>query len=397
MVFLKEREKVAEAVKFRLGGVNPWIVGGVAGVGLLTLIIGIRQFLSAAPPSQPNNQAAMTAAQPIKITALGRLEPQGEVITISGAQGDRIGQLLVEEGEQVKKGQVLLYLDTYPERLAERNLAADQLQEAQARLAAETQLGEAQIAEAQSRVSQVSEPKLAEIQAQEATIKRLQAELEAKQREYQRFLQLQQSGAVSLQDMEDRAILVETSQEELRTAQANLMRLKNQKRTDTVNAEDQLRSAQANLTRSQAQILVNSAASNLKLAEARLQRTIMRAPQDGQILKIFSRAGEAIGDDGILQLGNTSQMYAVAEVYETDVPRVKVGQPATITSPALKQPIPGQVSYVGLLIAKNDVLDTDPAAKTDIRVVEVKIRLENSQAVAGLTNLQVEVAIEPQG
>ncbi|MEO1397193.1 MAG: HlyD family secretion protein, partial [Cyanobacteria bacterium J06634_5] len=47
-------------------------------------------------------------------------------------------------------------------------------------------------------------------------------------------------------------------------------------------------------------------------------------------------------------------------------------------------------------IFKRDVLGTDPLADTDGRVVEVKIRLDpdDSQAIAGLTNIQVDVTIQ---
>lgn len=377
------------------GGINPWLMGGVVGLGLLTLILSIRQLLSS--PASPPAPVVSEAKPPLseKISALGRLEPEGESIVLSGMLGERIGKLLVKEGDNVQPGQVLLYLDSYPERLAERNLAADQLAEAQNRLQAETQLGEAQIAEARSRLNQVTQPKLAQMQAQKATIKRIAAELASSQREYQRFQQLHQAGAVSLQELEDKELIVRSRTEELEAAQATLSQISNEKQTNAANAEEQLRSAQANLTRSQAQILVNSAKRNLELAEARLQRTIIRAPRAGQILKIYTWAGEAIGTDGILKMGNTQQMYAVAEVYETDVPRIQVGQPARISSPAFPQPISGQVAHIGLLIAKNDVIDTDPTAKTDARVVEVKVRLDDSRIVAGLTNLQVEVTIEP--
>ncbi|MDS3861638.1 ABC exporter membrane fusion protein [Thermosynechococcaceae cyanobacterium BACA0444] len=382
---------------FSLKGMNPWLMGSLVGLGLLTLMVSLRQ-LTSPPASTPNPAISQTKPRPSeKISALGRLEPEGESIVLSGTPGERIGKLLVKEGDFVQPGQVLLYLDSYPERLAERNLAADQLAEAQKRLQAETQLGEAQIAEARSRLDQVTQPKLAQMRAQKATIQRIAAELASSQREYQRFRQLSQAGAISQQLLEDKELIVRSRTEELEAAQATLSQISNEEQTNAVNAQDQLRSAQANLSRSQAQILVNSTKRNLELAEARLQRTIIRSPRAGQILKIYTWAGEAIGTDGILQLGNTKQMYAVAEVYETDVPRIKVGQPALIKSPAFPQPISGQVAQVGLLIAKNDVIDTDPAAKTDVRVVEVKIRLDDSRIAAGLTNLQVEVVIDPSG
>ena len=40
-----------------------------------------------------------------------------------------------------------------------------------------------------------------------------------------------------------------------------------------------------------------------------------------------------------------------------------------------------------------DILGTDPIAKTDARVVEVYIKLDNAEAVSGYTNMQVEVEI----
>ncbi len=91
----------------------------------------------------------------------------------------------------------------------------------------------------------------------------------------------------------------------------------------------------------------------------------------------------------------TDAMYAVAEVYETDVQRVRIGQRATVSSPALAAPLSGTVDRIGLKIGKKDVLSVDPAAKTDARVVEVRILLDDAAAAAGLTNLEVDVAIAP--
>ena len=88
-------------------------------------------------------------------------------------------------------------------------------------------------------------------------------------------------------------------------------------------------------------------------------------------------------------------MYAIAEVYETDISRVREGQQATITSPALPAPLTGRVEKVGLQVGKMDILDADPVAKTDARVVEVKIRLDDAPDSPLLTYLQVKVEISP--
>ena len=99
-------------------------------------------------------------------------------------------------------------------------------------------------------------------------------------------------------------------------------------------------------------------------------------------------------------MGQTSQMVAVAEVYESDVRKLKVGQSATITSEsgAFSQNLRGTVSSIGLQIGKQDVLNTDPAADSDSRVVEVKIAIDptDSTTVSGLTNSKISVKINTQ-
>jgi HlyD family secretion protein len=88
-------------------------------------------------------------------------------------------------------------------------------------------------------------------------------------------------------------------------------------------------------------------------------------------------------------------MYAIAEVYETDVGRVREGQRARVTSHALPAPLAGEVEWVRPKVQKLDELGTDPAARKDARVVEVKVRLDDPAAAAAFTNLQVDVEIEP--
>jgi HlyD family secretion protein len=139
------------------------------------------------------------------------------------------------------------------------------------------------------------------------------------------------------------------------------------------------------------------ARADLRRAQAELARTRVRAPFDGQVIEVHARDGERVDGEGIVELGRTQEMYAVAEVYETDVARVRVGRRATVRSPALVRPLRGSVDRVGLRIGKLDALGTDPAARTDARVVEVEVRLDagESELASSLTHLQVEIEIEP--
>ena len=133
----------------------------------------------------------------------------------------------------------------------------------------------------------------------------------------------------------------------------------------------------------------------LRRAQAELERAQVRAPFTGQVLVIHARAGERVGSDGVLELGRTDEMFAVAEVYEADVGRVQVGQAARVTSPALSHPLEGTVERVALKVRKQDALGTDPAARKDGRIVEVEIRLADASEAAAFTNLQVEIQLGP--
>lgn len=149
--------------------------------------------------------------------------------------------------------------------------------------------------------------------------------------------------------------------------------------------------------RDEHQLALDVARADLRTAEADLERNKVRSPIDGQVIEVHARDGERVNGEGIVELGATHDMYAVAEVYETDIARVKLGHHASVRSPALPRPLRGEVDRIGLKIGKLDALGTDPAARTDARVVEVEIRLapDDVPLAAPFTHLQVEIAFEP--
>lgn len=321
--------------------------------------------VQANPPQATTTETVAEAPVVRNVTSLGRVEPKGEVIEISGTSGSRISQLLVSEGQQVKEGQILAYLENYGEKLAEKNLAASQLAEATFRYDSVTKYGDAQIQEAMTRIEQIKQPQSFEIKAQEAQVKQLSAEEASARKDYERNKFLKEQGAVSGQVLDEYAVAYFSKKAELENAQAVLEQFTATRSQDLKNAEAQLASAQASLAQTQSEIEVKSAQDNLELAKARLELTMIRAPRSGRVLDIVAHSGEVIDEEGILQLGDTEQMYVVAEVYESDIGKIKLGQKAIISDSSLPRSIQGTVAQISSQISKNDVLDNDPAADTE--------------------------------
>lgn len=137
------------------------------------------------------------------------------------------------------------------------------------------------------------------------------------------------------------------------------------------------------------------ALADLAAAKAKLELSVVRSPLRAQVLEIHAYPGERVGPEGVMELGRTDRMYVVAEVYETDIAHVKVGQVAKIRTTAIDEELLGKVERISLKVGRLDVIGADPIAKTDARVVEVFILLDDSAAVSGYTNMQVKVEIQP--
>ena len=61
---------------------------------------------------------------------------------------------------------------------------------------------------------------------------------------------------------------------------------------------------------------------DLVSAKANLDQTYVKAPQNGVIFDIYTPAGEVVSNDGIVELGQINQMYAIVEVYQSDVSKI---------------------------------------------------------------------------
>ncbi|MEM9008504.1 MAG: HlyD family efflux transporter periplasmic adaptor subunit [Cyanobacteria bacterium P01_F01_bin.86] len=381
----------------------------MSGIGLLAIVMAVSlsyvRKLSRSESETVTTEAILEVSENEPIAALGRLEPQGKVINIAAnptAAGSRINEIFIQEGDQIEAGQIIATLDNNAQQLAalaeaKRDVEIAQAKFAQVKAGAKTGEIEAQ----KATIARLKAKNVGEINAQQARIARLEAELSNAEEELGRSQSLLQAGAISASALDNQRTIAETYRQEVSEAQNILNQI-------LTAGQEEIREAEANLDRiaeirpvdlQLAQAEINGVIAAVERAEAELALTQVRSPIDGQILQVHVQPGEIVGEAGVATLGQTGQMYVIAEVHETDINRVKIDQKAQIFSEygGFDGRLKGLVEQVGLQIHRNSLYDPNPGTQSDARVVEVRIRLEpdDSERVQALTNLQVRAIINP--
>ncbi|MEB3218918.1 MAG: ABC exporter membrane fusion protein [Nostocales cyanobacterium 94392] len=379
-----------------------WLIYVIVGLALS----GGTVFLYSLVQLRSNSQPVTSTTQSnepiiIGVAALGRLEPQGEMIRLSAPTStgsNRVTQILVKQGDRVLQDQVVAILESYNRNQAVLDKAKTNVEIAKAELArvkAGARTGDIQAQK--EDIARIRAELEGQIATQKATIARLEAEVRNAEIENQRFQKLYEAGAIAAIEADTRRLKLETTQKQLQEAKETLNRtvettqIQLEQARATLNSVTEVRPVDVQV----AQAELKSAIAAVKQAQADYELTTIRSPIAGQVLKVNLRPGEVVGNTGIADIGKTEQMYVVAEVYETDIAKVRIGQPATIRSPAFSGELQGTVSQIGLQVDRQNIFDINPQADTDKRVIEVRIRLqpEDSKKVADLTNLQVQVLI----
>lgn len=355
------------------------LTGGV--IGLYFQPPGVRKvmgWLALAPgggtsnpiavPAPPRNPDAGKPA-PRAVLGLGKLMPEGEVITIAppyGAGDARLARMLVNEGDRVAAGQLLGVLDN------EKQLISA-LETARANLAAK-----------EAVLAQVRNATMAGRAEAQAALARAESVAQTAARDFDRAEELRRRGFAADQTFDQRKAQLEEARREVERLKAALTRFGDgdlDKQTDIVVAARNVDFARADADR----------------AQADLERGSIRAPRAGTILSITTRPGEKPGAGGILNLGDIDHMKAEVEVYQTEIFRVAVDAPVDLVAEALPHPLKGRVVRIGLEVTKQTLVDPSPAANTDARVIKVTVALDepSNQTARRFTNLQVRARIQP--
>lgn len=132
-----------------------------------------------------------------------------------------------------------------------------------------------------------------------------------------------------------------------------------------------------------------AARSEQSIASALVEKTHIRAPIEGTVLKVVGKIGETVtpSPDQVLAIvGNIETLRIKAELDERDVGRVKVGQQAIVRADAFQgQDFAGHVTSIAPALTAPGLKDRGAARRTDVDVLEIHVDLDpNTPLIPGL-------------
>ncbi len=312
---------------------------GVIGAGTISLS---RRQATSRPNLTDLTVPVQTKALTVRVEASGKVEPIATVNIGSEASG-RLVSLYVDQGDQVKAGQVLARMRT---------------DEKQASLAqAKGQLAEAQAEYTKVRNGNRSE----EISRARAQVKSAQAQVNLTTKQLKRYRLLAQEGAIAQKDLDEYITENQSANASLQEAQQQLQELTKGSRPEDIE---------------QAAAKVATARAKIKEVQAQLDAAVIRAPFDGIVTQKYANIGAIITPTmlasetsssstptSILELA--SGVEVLVDVPEANISRIQVGQPVKIIADSYpNRTFEGKVRQI------------DPKAVVEDKVTSFQVRVK---------------------
>ena len=370
------------------------LVGG--GYGIYRLVVVI--------PSEQQKKQVLTMpverqTLPIEISANGTVQPERS-INVSPKNSGVLKRLLVKEGDTVKQGQVVAYMDD-SNLQGQLTQAKGQVAQAEANLQKllagnrpqDIAQSQAQLEDAEANLQKVLTGNRPEDIAQaQARLEQAQATFTQKEDDFRRNQQLYDAGAISLQVLNQKRGDRDSAQAQVKEAQQALELQKAGSRPEDIKqASAKVKQQQQALSLLQAgnrpedinaaRAQVTSATGTLQNIQAQMNDTVIRAPFDGIVTKKFADPGAFVtpstsasavagaSSNSILTLASTNQV--VANLSENIVAQIRLGQKVKITADAYPgKTFEGKVSQIA----------AQATVQQNVTSFEVKVTLADAES-----------------
>ena len=314
---------------------------------LFVAVCAMVLFRGPAGEREPVAEAATTPTASHAVVAPGRVEPVSEEVAIGTELDGKLAAVLIDEGQTVRRGQVIATL-----------VNAD--------FAARVRSAEAAVAERKAELERLRNGARPQERGESnAFVTEAGAVLEQARSERERRRYLLERGAISRAEFE-------SADREYNVAQARAEATR--QRASLVSAPSRVEDIQ----RAEAEV----AAAEARVAEAKamLAKTVIVSPINGVVLRKHKRTGESVStqmNGPIAVLGDTSRLRVRVDVDETDVARVWAGQKVTVRAAAYgDKSFAGTVTRVGRILGKKNIRTDEPAERVDTKVLETLVDLD---------------------
>ena len=314
-----------------------WIAALVlAAAGTLGAPAGLAQQATGGP-----------ASSRYAVAAPGLVEPAGEERLVASQVIGVIKEMRAEENDAVEAGQVIA--------VVENNEQVARLASARAGFA----LRKAELDKA------LNGARPEELRQARAIVAEMEANLDLARRDYDRKVPLAKSGSATEAALDLARSALNASEARKVTAAERLAVLEAGTRVEDIAA-----------ARAQAAL----AEADVALAELLLDKTLIRSPIAGTVLRRLRVAGEAVTNvdpTPIAIVGDLRRLKVRAEVDETNAGRVEAGQRVEVTADAFpNRRFGGRVFRVSQRLGAKAVQTGRPAEKVDMKVLQVLIDLD---------------------
>jgi HlyD family secretion protein len=330
------------------------------GVGVLAAVaIGVVATVRARQSGQVAVQTttAVRATLVSLVTASGEIKPRTYTNLAANAQG-RIVELMVAEGQYVKKGQVVAKVESVQ---ASADLDAQKANVASA---------EADAASAEVGL-RVSDDNMA---IQEATIARTRAQMDLSKVNFNRVAELWEAQLIAKQEYDQKKAEYEQQQASLREQELRLRQIVSQRSQTSA----QIQASQRRVAQAQAQ---------MKRVEDVLAKYDVIAPLDGIVTNLPVRIGETVvpgvqnsAASAVMTIADMSLITAEVKVDETDIVTLRLGQATEVTIDAVPdQKFPGHVIEIGntAILRSTGAVAANNTSSNEAKDFKVIIALDN--------------------
>lgn len=353
--------------KFLLVAVG--IVSAIAVVSGFSLGRGTSTSTPAPAKAGAHAAVATVTVQPARLASLpdvleltGSISARDPLSVGSSAGGLAITQVNVEEGDYVKKGQILARLDS---SVLEAQLAAAEARQygAGASLAKAVQPNRPEdIGSFESAYKQA----LADVQNKKAMLEQAKASHSLALATAERYASLHREGAVSEMEAQTKSTESATTNSTVKAAEDNL-RASQYAAQQSANrlqmANQGGRKEDINISRANA----NESAAAVQQIRAQIEQTIVRAPDDGLVTKRFAHIGDvSTGGKVLFEMIRRGEIELKAQVSQEDIAQLRKGLAVEISDSSRK--------------TNGEVFQVSPTVDTNTRLGIVRISIPNNSA-----------------